>query len=68
MHRRLARRDEGRALNEILGRVAGNEQLRQDDEVRARAAGIPGEAQRQIAVAGDVADRRVGLRQRDGEA
>ena len=50
---------------EVLGRVAGDRELREDDEIGAFAPCVGEEREDLLAVAGEVADDRVQLRERD---
>ncbi len=54
---------EARAKQQVLGRVAGNRELGQEDEVGARAFRFADAVEDPLAVALEVADGRVDLRE-----
>ncbi len=62
LHRRA---DERGAEQEVLGRIAGDRELREDDEVGARGARLGDPRDDAVTVAVEVADGRVDLGQRD---
>ena len=64
--RALAGAQEGGLVDEVLGRITGDEQLGEQDEVGALARRIGPRLARLGEIAGDVADDRIELR--DGDA
>ena len=60
--------DEAAAQQQVLGRVAGQRQLREGDEVGAEVAGAVGVLDDLVGVALEVADGGVDLGQRDAKA
>src|SRR5687768_16891208 len=65
LHRAEVVVDELRLEQQILRRVADDRQLREDDEVRATRFRAGRELDRPADVAGNVADGRIGLGERD---
>ena len=65
---RAAGRLERRLEHEVLGHIAGDEQLGKDDQVGALPGRGGARAAHFLGIAGDVADSRIELRERDGEA
>ena len=57
--------NERRLEHQVLGWIAGDRQLGKANHVGARGAGAPDPVDDQAGVAGQVADRRVDLRERD---
>ena len=68
LDRRAAGGLERRLEHQILGRIAGDEQLREHDEVGAVGGRLRASAAHLFGVAGDVADGGIELGERDGEA
>jgi hypothetical protein len=67
-HRLLTDIEKGRLQHQILGRIAGDEQLRTHQQIGALRT-RRGEGRAQLAdIAGHVADRRIELRQGDDKA
>ena len=64
---RAGGRREGRLAHQVLGRIAGDEQLRQHDEVGALGSGLRTRLAQLLGVARKVADRRVELGEGDFE-
>ncbi len=53
--------DEGRTQDEILGRIADEDQLREDHEVGALGSGVVPRRPDQAEIAGHIADRGIHL-------
>ena len=68
LDRRAARRLERGLEHEVLGRIARDEQLGENHQVGALGGRGGAPAAYFLGVAGDVADGRIELRERDGEA
>ncbi len=66
--RRPARRLEGGLEYEVLGHVARDEQLGENNEIGALLFRLRARLAHFLRVAGDIADSRIELRERDGEA
>ena len=58
---------EGGLEHQILGRIAGDEQFRENDQIGALGGRLLAGTPHFLGIAGDVADRRVELRDRDGQ-
>ena len=67
-NRCLARRHERRAQHEILGRIAADRKLRRDDQLGTLFGGTVDRSADQRGIAGEVADRRIKLGEREAHA
>ena len=58
---------EGRLEHQVLGRIAGDEQFGENDQIGALRGRLDARAAHFLGIAGDIADSRVELRDRDRE-
>ena len=63
-----ARRLQGRLEHEVLGRIAAQKEFRQHHQIGAVGGSLRARAASLVGIAGDVADGRIELRNRDREA